>query len=88
MLHIPALWFHATKALDFSVSINSFFKSLDASCYAKDLYGNRDPVQVEQAAKLIKKATEQLNHLPLRYRAFYTRKLGLNCEVNNNTNWK
>ena len=70
---------------------------MDAKCYAKDLYGNRDPVQVEvesflyrsfqnrdfdlqkveQAEKLIKKALEQLELLPERYRKFYARKIGL-----------
>jgi len=76
-LFIPALWFHTTKALDFSVSINTFFKSLDEGLYGKDLYANRDPLPVEEAQRMIQKAKTALERLPSRYKNFYLNKLGL-----------
>jgi len=77
ILFIPALWFHATKALSFAVSINNFFFALESKFYAKDLYGNRDPILVEQAEKHLKQAAECLEKLPERYMLFYRAKLGL-----------
>jgi len=76
-LFLPALWFHATRALSFAVSINSFFKSLDDKLYGKDLYGNRDPLPVEEAARAIQRAKNSLEILPERYKLFYLNKLGL-----------
>lgn len=75
-LFIPALWFHTTRARAFSVSINSFFKSLPNELYGKDLYGNRDPLPVEEAKRQIEKAKLLLDKLPDRYRDFYLNKLG------------
>ena len=80
-LFLPALWFHATRALSFAVSINSFFKSLDDKLYGKDLYGNRDPLPVEEAARAIQRAKNSLEILPERYKLFYLNKLGLKWEI-------
>ncbi|CAG5078593.1 Oidioi.mRNA.OKI2018_I69.PAR.g9029.t1.cds [Oikopleura dioica] len=75
VLFIPALWFHCTKALNFSVSINTFFKSLPDKMYGKDLYGNRDPLPVEDASKHLQKAIAALSQLPQSYQSFYLHKL-------------
>ena len=52
----------------------------DAKLYGKDLYGNRDPLPVEEAQKHIKKAIESLGKLPRRYQEFYAEKLNLKLE--------
>lgn len=45
VLFIPALWFHNMTALDFSVSVNVFWRNLDPELYdKKDPYGNKDPL--------------------------------------------
>jgi hypothetical protein len=46
-LYIPALWFHNVVSEDFAVSVNLFWRHLPPAFYErKDLYGNRDLVQV------------------------------------------
>ena len=56
---------------------NRDMKPKDSKLYAKDIYGNRDPLPVEEAEKFLKKAAESLTKLPERYRKFYSQKLGL-----------
>ncbi|CBY13354.1 unnamed protein product [Oikopleura dioica] len=89
VLFIPALWFHCTKANNFSVSINTFFKSLPDKMYGKDLYGNRDPLPVEDATKHLQKAIIALKQLPPTYQHFYFHKLGISAaSLSDNNNSK
>lgn len=45
VLFIPALWFHNMTSLNFSVSVNVFWRNLDQELYdKKDPYGNKDPL--------------------------------------------
>ncbi|EFJ46547.1 hypothetical protein VOLCADRAFT_121064, partial [Volvox carteri f. nagariensis] len=49
VLFLPSLWFHNVTATgtEMSVSVNVFWRHLPPECYhRKDLYGNRDLVQV------------------------------------------
>jgi tRNA wybutosine-synthesizing protein 5 len=54
--------------------------------YGKDLYGNRDPLPVETAAKHLQKAIIALEQLPPTYQQFYLHKLGISaaCLSDNN----
>ena len=48
IIFIPALWFHNVTALDFSISVNVFWKGLDPALYdKKDTYGNRDLIPAQ-----------------------------------------
>eukprot|EP00899_Mesostigma_viride_P015022 jgi/Mesvir1/23520/Mv18225-RA.1 len=72
MLFIPALWFHNVLPLDFSVSVNLFWRSLPLELYPrKDLYGNADLVPATQAEAAVDTALEHLSKLPQYYRCFY-----------------
>jgi hypothetical protein len=52
-LYIPALWFHNVASETFAVSVNLFWRHLPPEFYErKDLYGNRDLVQVGARAWL------------------------------------
>ena len=58
--------------------------------YGKDLYGNRDPLPVEEAAKHLQKAIIALEQLPQTYQEFYLHKLGISASCfssNNNSKW-
>ncbi len=73
---IPALWYHNMRALDFSVAVNLFWKGLEDECYdKKDPYGNKDPAAVARATQSVDKALQHLRTLPLKYSAFYGRRL-------------
>ena len=83
-LFIPELWPHNSKSQTFSVGVNVFFESaqVDKQFYVrKDLYGNRDPVNIEIAERLIEQAIEALEDekngrkLPYITRDFYATKL-------------
>lgn len=51
ILFIPSLWFHNITALDFSISVNVFWKNLGPEFYdKKDTYGNRDPIPAQLVA--------------------------------------
>lgn len=48
VVFIPSLWFHNVVALNFSISVNVFWKNLDLSLYdKKDTYGNRDLIPAQ-----------------------------------------
>jgi tRNA wybutosine-synthesizing protein 5 len=48
IVFIPSLWFHNVIALNFSVSVNIFWKNLKPNFYDdKDTYGNRDLVAAQ-----------------------------------------
>jgi len=48
IIFIPALWFHNITALDFSISVNVFWKNLPLEVYdKKDTYGNRDVIPAQ-----------------------------------------
>ena len=52
-LSFPALWFHTTKNLAFSVGFNVFWKHLPPNLYdPKDLYGNRDLLPARDALQV------------------------------------
>lgn len=83
ILFIPALWFHNVTALDFSISVNVFWKHLDDKCYdTKDVYGNKDPVPAQRAQQGLEKALKTLDCLPEQYKDFYARRLLLKIEKN------
>ena len=76
VLFIPALWFHNVLALDFSISVNVFWKHLDDCFYEKkDLYGNKDLVQATKAFQSTDKSIKELNMLPKVYRDFYLKRV-------------
>ncbi|KRX24698.1 tRNA wybutosine-synthesizing protein 5 [Trichinella nelsoni] len=72
ILYIPALWFHNTTAMDFSISVNVFWQHLDSSFYdKKDLYGNRDLILAQKAFQCFDQGAKLLEKLPSPYRQFY-----------------
>ncbi|KRZ49428.1 tRNA wybutosine-synthesizing protein 5 [Trichinella nativa] len=72
VLYIPALWFHNTTAVDFSISVNIFWQHLDSSFYdKKDLYGNRDLILAQKAFQCFDQGAKLLEKLPSPYRQFY-----------------
>lgn len=81
VLFIPALWFHHVTSLDFSVAVNVFWRALDESEYAKDLYGNKELRAAERAVRAAEKAAAALVHLPDPYRSFYARRAARALEV-------
>lgn len=83
VLYIPALWFHNVKSMDFAVSVNAFFHHLPQELYdKKDLYGNRDPVPIQQAQHHSQQIIELLNQLPDDFRKFYGLQIIRNLENN------
>lgn len=76
ILFIPALWFHHTTALEYSVAVNVFWQELDKQLYdPKDTYGNKDHVPAARAMQMLGNVLKQLEILPKTYRDFYGRKL-------------
>mmetsp|Transcript_3059 Transcript_3059/g.8073 ORF Transcript_3059/g.8073 Transcript_3059/m.8073 type:complete len:315 (+) Transcript_3059:1032-1976(+) len=62
----------------FSISVNVFWRHLDASFYPrKDVYGNKDLVQATAADAAAENVIQALQQLPphSEYRAFYTQRL-------------
>lgn len=53
IVFIPALWFHNVTALDFSISVNVFWKNLGAHLYdKKDTYGNKDLIPAQLVSEI------------------------------------
>ncbi|KAK5861565.1 hypothetical protein PBY51_022950 [Eleginops maclovinus] len=76
LLFIPALWFHNTRALQFGVGVNVFWRHLPADSYdRKDPYGNKDPVPASRALQGLERALHALDQLPQEYRDFYGRRM-------------
>lgn len=76
VLYIPALWFHNVATECFSVSVNAFFRHLDVDIHdRRDLYGNRDPIPVQEANSHLQKLIQSLATLPEDYKSFYGRRL-------------
>ncbi|XP_026862610.2 tRNA wybutosine-synthesizing protein 5 [Electrophorus electricus] len=76
LLFIPALWFHNTMALQFSVGINMFWRHLAPDSYdKKDPYGNKDPLAATRALQTLERALSMLDELPDDYRDFYARRM-------------
>lgn len=72
ILYIPALWFHNVLSLDFSVSINIFFKDLEDPFYQKkDIFGNQDLVLGANAMQSTQEAQVSLEGLPSHFQNFY-----------------
>jgi len=72
MLYIPALWHHNVRALTPCLSVNIFWRHLDAGLYrGKDLYGNKDPAPAAEARKHFSNAISELEALPPSYRTLY-----------------
>eukprot|EP00210_Caulerpa_lentillifera_P009558 g9116.t1 len=83
ILYILALWFHNVKSMDFAVSVNAYFHHLPKElCDNKNLYGNRDPILVQQAQHHSKPIIELLQQLPDDYRKFYSFQILRNIENN------
>lgn len=76
-LVIPSMWFHNTKALDFSISINFFWRNseLEAFYDKKDFYGNKDLLPAKYAFKNIEQALTNLSKLPKKHRLFYINRI-------------
>lgn len=72
-LFIPAMWFHTTKALEFSIGVNFFWKTANLlDLYNKtDVYANKDLVPASDAYSNIDKALKHLSKLPVKYKNFY-----------------
>lgn len=72
-IFIPSLWFHNTKALQFSIGVNFFWKDtfLDEFYNKSDVYGNKDLIPASDAFSNIDKALKHLSKLPTKYRKFY-----------------
>ena len=80
VLFIPSLWFHNVVSIDFSVAVNVFWKNLPPKFYDnKDVYGNKDPPQIQRAMQILDGALKVLNEteLPMDYKDFYAR-----CMIN------
>ncbi|KAL6719341.1 tRNA methyltransferase ppm2 [Lecanora helva] len=77
VLFIPALWLHTALPKDMiSISINAFFRDLDAG-YApgRDLYGNRDVQAYEKGRRDIEKIIKSFAKLPSAMAKFYLERL-------------
>jgi len=75
LLFIPAFWLHSVKSLEFSVSVNIFWRRLPTDNYdKKDMFGNRDLVFARRADEGVSKAIRLLSRLPAYYRDFYARR--------------
>lgn len=75
-LFIPALWFHNVLAEDSSISINMFFHHISQPLHdKKDLYGNREPLPVQEADKLVEGIIGKLESLPSNFKNFYGRRI-------------
>ena len=76
-LFIPSLWFHNTKALEFSVGMNFFWKDRqisDQNLYNKtDIYGNKDLNPAIDAFSSLDKTVKHIEKLPKKFRDFYFR---------------
>ncbi|GAB5369365.1 hypothetical protein AAMO2058_001398500 [Amorphochlora amoebiformis] len=75
-LYIPSLWFHSVKSLEFSASVNVFWRPLNKSIYdPKDTFGNRDPLPARRALEAVEKALSRLSELPEYYADFYRKRM-------------
>eukprot|EP01135_Chromosphaera_perkinsii_P000590 Nk52_evm11s128 gene=Nk52_evmTU11s128 len=76
ILFIPSLWFHNTTTLSESISVNCFWRHLEAERYCKkDLYGSKDLVVADKALQELKDSVQSLDQLPRHYREFYLAKM-------------
>lgn len=72
ILYIPALWFHNVLSMEFSVSINIFWKHIAPTFFKnKDPYGNQDLVQGATAIQKAIDADAALTELPEHYQQYY-----------------
>ena len=77
VLFIPPLWLHTASPVDnVSMSVNYFFRSLDAG-YApgRDIYGNRDVQAYEKGRRDIEKMSKSFDKLPREMGRFYLERL-------------
>ena len=77
VLFIPPLWLHTASPVDgFSISVNIFFRNLDAG-YApgRDTYGNRDLQAYEKGRRDIEKISRSFHTLPTDIAKFYLERL-------------
>lgn len=76
-LVIPSMWFHNTKALDFSISVNFFWRNNELEPFydKKDFYGNKDLLPARYAFKNVDQALTNLSKLPKKHRAFYINRI-------------
>ncbi|KAH9516430.1 tRNAPhe (7-(3-amino-3-carboxypropyl)wyosine37-C2)-hydroxylase, variant 2 [Dermatophagoides farinae] len=72
-LFIPSMWFHNTKALEYSIGVNFFWKNPQLIHHydRNDFYGNKDLKLATHAYVNLDKALQHLNKLPDKYRKFY-----------------
>ena len=77
ILFIPPLWLHTASPVDkVSISVNVFFRSIDAG-YApgRDTYGNRDLQAYEKGRRDIEKISKSFDKLPTYMGKFYLERL-------------
>ena len=77
VLYIPPLWLHTASPVDdISVSVNVFFRNIDAG-YApgRDTYGNRDLQTYEKGRRDIEKISRSFDKLPTDMGKFYLERL-------------
>ncbi|CAL8072283.1 unnamed protein product [Orchesella dallaii] len=81
IVFIPALWFHNVTALDYSISVNVFWKNLGEQLYdKKDPYGNKDLIPAQLGYRTLDKIIGQLHTLPPQYQDFYLRRMVVRLE--------
>ncbi|KAK5165114.1 tRNA methyltransferase ppm2 [Saxophila tyrrhenica] len=80
ILFIPSTWPHtAAPTSGMSVSVNCFFRSLEAQKYAagRDVYGNRDLAAYERGRKDVAKIVKGFEGVPPHVGGFYLQRLGM-----------
>ncbi|ODM96624.1 tRNA wybutosine-synthesizing protein 5 [Orchesella cincta] len=81
IVFIPALWFHNVTALDYSISVNVFWKNLGEELYdKKDPYGNKDLIPAQLGYRTLEKIIGQLHTLSPQYQDFYLRRMIVRLE--------
>lgn len=77
VLYIPPLWLHTASPVDdISVSVNVFFRNLDAGyAMGRDTYGNRDLQAYEKGRREIEKISRSFDKLPTDMGRFYIERL-------------
>lgn len=76
VLFIPALWLHNVATETYSISVNVFWRELEAVFYDKnDIYGNKDLMPAAKSMDIAKRIAKELKTMPQTYRDFYTRRI-------------
>lgn len=77
-------WPHtATPRTDFSIAVNTFFRSVDPTHYSagRDVYGNRDLAAYEKGRQDIARIANSFNKMPSDVKCFYLSRLADELET-------